>query len=465
MTRRPDLPPDAEGSPATQESANGRRSSSRDVLNRYRPSFQAYTHSAFLYLQAREAESATLPGDEQTSIDRAESLKDRQRSLLVAKRQSFATASERRKEDVCDEAKQRRINEAAARRDSEAARSALGGLMDRIRSLASKGYDDLTARGISPPQRRDSLPDAPSVITRYGSPELGIDAMRDKIETSLSDIDVLYAKWENANNRQKVLVRLGALGLAVIAVSTFAVIIHSEHPTPRHSANTVIVSNSVTRGTELEFVSIPAGEFDMGSEKGDPREQPVHHVRITRPFEIGKYEVTQAQWEALMSSNPSWSKGPDLPVAQVSWNDVQGFLTKLNLHRDGHRYRLPTEAQWEYAARAGSRGNDQSNLNSIAWYDQTSNSNPHPVGQKQPNAWGLYDVLGNVMEWCQDWYGDYPAGLVSDPKGPPFGKERVLRGGSCVDGRWWLRVSNRGWGNPDLSAGYFIGFRCVREVK
>ena len=149
-----------------------------------------------------------------------------------------------------------------------------------------------------------------------------------------------------------------------------------------------------------EFVRIPAGEFEMGCSSGDSDclslEKPQHHVRISKGFEMGKYLVTQAMWKSVMGTNPSRFKGADRPVERVSWNDVQEFLQRLNTQNDGYHYRLPTEAEWEYAARAGSTSSRYGELNAVAWYSGNSGKETHPVGQKQPNAWGLYDMLGNV---------------------------------------------------------------------
>ena len=173
----------------------------------------------------------------------------------------------------------------------------------------------------------------------------------------------------------------------------------------------------------------------MGSEKGDNDEKPVHKVTITKPFYMGKYEVTQEQWEAVMGSNPSNFKGAKNPVEQVSWEDCEKFIGKLKEKVSGRDFRLPTEAEWEYACRAGSTtdycyGDGDESLDEYAWYYGNSESKTHPVGQKKANAWGLYDMHGNVWEWCSDWYGDYADGAVSDPKGPESGSARVLRGGS-----------------------------------
>ncbi len=177
----------------------------------------------------------------------------------------------------------------------------------------------------------------------------------------------------------------------------------------------------------MEFVLIPPGSFQMGcsseSEDCASDEKPRHEVEISQAFLLGKYEVTQAQWEAVMGNNPSWFEGAKYPVENVSWNDVQEFIAKL-LEKEGVQYRLPTEAEWEYAARAGSRtaycfGDDKNQLRNYAWYDREDGM--HPVGKKMPNAWGLYDMHGNVWEWVQDWYGGYSDGFERDPEGPRAG--------------------------------------------
>jgi formylglycine-generating enzyme required for sulfatase activity len=206
----------------------------------------------------------------------------------------------------------------------------------------------------------------------------------------------------------------------------------------------------------------------MGCSPGDPDcdmfEKPSHKVQITKSFEMGRYEVTQAQWQGVMGSQPSYFKGSDLPVEQVTWGAAQSFLAKLNAFSDGYRYRLPTEAEWEYAARAGTTGPYYGNLDAIAWYYNIGGQT-HPVGQKPPNAWGLYDMLGNVWEWCQDWYGSYPSGTVIDPTGPSSGSSRILRGGSWNFPQSYLRVSCRYTrSSPDIGNGErIVGLRCVRE--
>jgi formylglycine-generating enzyme required for sulfatase activity len=208
-------------------------------------------------------------------------------------------------------------------------------------------------------------------------------------------------------------------------------------------------------GVKMDFVLIRAGTFRMGSDRGDPDELPIHQVTITKPFYMDVYEVTQAQWKALMGNNPSHFKGDDLPVESVSWTDCQSFLAKLKekLPR-GMTCRLPTEAEWEYACRAGSTteycdGDGEGFLYRGAWYCRNSEGKTHPVGQKRPNAWGLYDVHGNVWEWCSDWYGEYDAASVSDPKGPSSGTHRVMRGASWGDSWPITRTAYRGMDDPN----------------
>ena len=231
---------------------------------------------------------------------------------------------------------------------------------------------------------------------------------------------------------------------------------------------------------DMEFVRVPAGEFLMGSASAEARgdERPLTLVRISQGFSLGKYEVPQAEWQAVMGNNPSNFQhcGPNCPVENVSWNDVQRFIGKLNAAVGDERYRLPTEAEWEYAARAGiwtdtpaggrrilGRSN-ASLLDGIAWYagnsevsyagghdcsfwDEkqyaSSRCGPHPVGLKAPNEWGLHDMLGNVWEWTRDWYGDYPGGSLTAPRGPGSGSGRVSRGGGWVDRAGGCRVSAR----------------------
>ncbi len=233
---------------------------------------------------------------------------------------------------------------------------------------------------------------------------------------------------------------------------------------------------------KLKMIWIPAGTFTMGTEdeakwvksvkskyndlkpagwaecklkKVNPSETPVTRVTLTKGFYLGETEVTQAQWESVMGINPSVSKGPNRPVEQVSWEDCMEFCRKLTAReraagRLGPKqvYRLPTEAEWEYACRAGSRGeycfgDEEKRLGEFAWYGANAGVRTHEVGTRRANAWGLYDVHGNVWEWCQDWYDAYAGGEVSDPTGALKSDFPVFRGGSWDDPAWWCRSAYR----------------------
>ena len=216
----------------------------------------------------------------------------------------------------------------------------------------------------------------------------------------------------------------------------------------------------------MEFVWVPAGEFRMGSTSSEADYDEVLGAqwRISRGFWMGKYEVTQAEWQGVMGSNPSEFAdcGRSCPVETVSWDGAQEFIGRLNGQAGGNRYRLPTEAEWEYAARAGTTGDRYAaNLDAIAWYDDNSEGRTHPVGQKAPNAWGLHDMLGNVYEWVADWYDSYPRGTVTDPRGPASGSFRVTRGGGWVSIAGACRSSDRNGGAPGNRYGN-LGFRLLR---
>ena len=224
----------------------------------------------------------------------------------------------------------------------------------------------------------------------------------------------------------------------------------------------------------LEMVEVEGGTFTMGatSEQGIDafdNEKPAHQVTLST-FSIGKYEVTQALWQEIMGSNPSEFKGDLLPVENVSWNDCQEFLRKLNARKgefgitDGRTFRLPTEAEWEYAARGGklSKGfkySGSNNLGDVAWCDENS-GNTHPVGTKQPNELGIYDMSGNVWEWCQDWFGGYSSDAQTNPQGPASGSRRVRRGGCWVSNAQYGRVSYRSSSTPVLR-NLSLGLRLV----
>ena len=209
-------------------------------------------------------------------------------------------------------------------------------------------------------------------------------------------------------------------------------------------------------------------------EKGSTKEYPRHAVHITKPFYMGRYEVTQGQWLAVMGYNhPSNFVSADRPVDEVSYNDVQRFLIRLNELEKGSLYRLPTEAEWEYAARAGSDaaycfGDDGKGelLSQYAWFEQNSNLQSHPVGSLLPNSWGLYDMHGNVAEWVSDWYDKnyYSTSPQEDPMGPLTGTKRVVRGGSWIHQAYSCRSAFRGYFSVDYTDSDF-GFRVVKEIR
>ena len=216
------------------------------------------------------------------------------------------------------------------------------------------------------------------------------------------------------------------------------------------------------------MVHVEGGTFTMGttSEQGKDAyddERPAHQVTLSS-FSIGKYEVTQEEWEAVMGNNPSSFKGAKRPVERVSWSDCQEFIRKLNT-MTGKRFRLPTEAEWEYAARGGNKsigykyaGSD--NLDRVAWYDSNSGNATHDIGQKSPNELGLYDMSGNVWEWCQDWYGGYSSNSQTNPSGPSSGSYRVYRGGSWSYSARNCLVSLRNDASPG-NAYFNLGLRLA----
>jgi formylglycine-generating enzyme required for sulfatase activity len=228
------------------------------------------------------------------------------------------------------------------------------------------------------------------------------------------------------------------------------------------------------------MVRVPAGEFQMGTATAEADEGPVHRVHISHAFEIGKFEVTQAQWETVMldphakagavrmtpegvtiGNNPAHFKGASLPVESVSWDDIQAFLTRLNARDRDHTYRLPTEAEWEYACQ-----DDATSLPTKAWYKDNCAGRTHPVGDKQPNARGMFDTLGNVAEWVQDWYSAtyYAESSVDDPRGPASGSYRVFRGGCWLDPAERCRATARNFEFP-VSRLNNVGFRVVRTPR
>lgn len=222
----------------------------------------------------------------------------------------------------------------------------------------------------------------------------------------------------------------------------------------------------------MRMRQIPAGTFLMGSppgERGRDNDERLHEVTFSKPFYLGVYEVTQAQWAAVMGTHPSFFNGRQShPVEQVSWEDCQKFIERLNTMGIGS-FRLPTEAEWEYAARAGTKsafhwGDYGDTAGEYAWFEGNSQGQTHEVGTRKPNAWGLHDMAGNVYEWCQDWMGNYRADRQTDPRGPFSGSFRVYRGGSWYTSAVFCRSALR-YGSSPSSRRANLGFRLAREVE
>lgn len=218
-----------------------------------------------------------------------------------------------------------------------------------------------------------------------------------------------------------------------------------------------------------EMIFVEGGTFKMGSKSGEDDEKPVHSVTLSA-FNIGKYEVTQAQWAAVMRSNPSHFKDcEECPVENVSWNDVQEYIQKLNA-QTGKKYRLPTESEWEYAAKGGKSSigftySGSNEMNAVVWNTENCGGKTHKVGGKQANELGIYDMTGNVWEWCSDWYGPYSSYDETNPPGASSGKSRVLRGGSWDDSGNYCRTSIRLRGFNPSDWNYNSGFRLVLPVR
>ena len=249
-------------------------------------------------------------------------------------------------------------------------------------------------------------------------------------------------------------------------------------------------AKTITTPGGLTMALIPAGEFEMGDNKGDPDERPAHKVQVSA-FYMDTHEVTQKAYEALVQQNPSKSKGPDKPVEQVDWYHAVLFCNMRSLKEglkpcydsktlagdfNANGYRLPTEAEWEYACRAGTResysfGSDAAKLKAYAWFKANAGQAPHPVGQKNPNAWGLYDMHGNVAEWCHDFYSEtfYSQSPGKDPHGPISGDKCPLRGGSWRSSEDGCRSSARNSETLRFADACFgsdaCGFRCVKSAR
>ena len=292
------------------------------------------------------------------------------------------------------------------------------------------------------------------------SPRKGVSQTRKQIHQLASRIHPDRKEDKKSRNHWALFI-IGSVVIVGLISLLAKVIGEYNEPSPSSSG---IIENLVNN-----MVYVEGGTFTMGatSEQGSDAyddEKPAHQVTLSS-FSIGKYEVTQEEWETVMGSNPSEYKGKKLPVENVSWDDCQEFIRKLNQMTD-KQFRLPTEAEWEYAARGGSKSRGYkyaggSDLGSVAWYEGNSGSKTHEVGQKQPNELGLYDMSGNVYEWCQDWYGDYSSSSQTNPTGPSSGSYRVFRGGGWSSLARLCRVSHR-CDNAPGHRDYYLGLRLAQ---
>ncbi len=232
---------------------------------------------------------------------------------------------------------------------------------------------------------------------------------------------------------------------------------------PETAASTTPVAEAVAAPSIFEFVTIPAGMFFMGDDTESQDQRPRHQVRISKPFEMAKTETTEKQWNEVMTGK---AQGSELPKSAVSFNEVQAFLAKLNAKNDGYLYRLPTEAEWEYAAMARATTNRPRNAADVAWYSDNAGQQKHPVGELLPNAFGLHDMLGNVCEWTSDWYNNeyYAESPKVDPKGPATGEARVYRGGGFTAQGMLLATTWR-FAEPPGTKNDEVGFRVVRTKR
>ena len=365
-----------------------------------------------------------------------------------------------------------------------------GGLAKTTLSLENRGQDSVQVKVDTSDLAKDKEgqwvlvdmhnQDAPDLTTAkscrhwlsLGKTETEIIDIEPESTTSL-DLEIQIPS--TAKDTYWAAVRINLLYTQVGGASSryaFVVPVVLEMKEPELSVKTPI-SLDLGNGITLEFVHIPAGTFDMGSKPNekfrDDDEGPVRSVQITQAFYLGKYEITQSQYTAVMGENPSYHRGSNLPVESVSWDDAIAFCKCLS-QKIGRSVRLPTEAEWEYACRAGTdtgyywcNHTSFSQTFDYAWSSQNGIEGTHGVGQKKPNQWGLYDMAGNVWEWCADWYADsYEKASFVDPKGPGSGKYRVLRGGSWDYSAVRCLSANRSWDPPsDRRSNY--GFRVALD--
>ena len=343
------------------------------------------------------------------------------------------------------------------------------------------GKDDLTIFYTEPIQPVESITLSQTSLNL----QLDSDPMRLTATVEPSNADNTSVEWMSSNEEVATVSSRGTVeavgeGTATIictaadgsgVTATCEVTVGNQTPTPQPGGTTTYTVN----GVSFKMVSVTGGTFKMGAQKtssgsanydddADDDEAPVHNVTLS-DYKIGETEVTQELYQAVMGTNPSNWLGAKLPVEKVSWNDCQTFITKLNA-ATGQTFRLPTEAEWEFAARGGTKSqgykySGSNTLGDVAWYTDNSGSKTHEVGTKQPNELGLYDMSGNVYEWCQDWFGDYSSSAQSNPTGATSGSYRVRRGGSWNFTARCCRVTYRLSNTPTYAYSY-LGFRLAQ---
>ncbi len=311
-------------------------------------------------------------------------------------------------------------------------------------------------------------------------PGFGVEA-----PPALVSIGAIMSRFDRCRSRCAALVALGILHVSAAAPGALDTAPGSGATPVIGTAPEVLPGiawknpNALAAGTAVSVVSgthrwtvrwVPAGSFIMGSPLDEPdrdKDEVPHAVVFSRGFFMAETECTQAQWQAIVTNNPSHGRMPEQPVNRVSWKDAEDYCRRLTqVHRaqglipEGWAWELPTEAQWEYACRAGTTGPFAGELSDLAWIESNSEGKAHAVKTRKPNAWGLYDLHGNVWEWCRDWYGDYPTHSVRDPIGPSAGTFRCYRGGSRIYGSRRARSAIRGAMTPEMKGDY-LGFRPV----
>ena len=301
-------------------------------------------------------------------------------------------------------------------------------------------------------------------------------AMKGRHERTQSIAEFVSNLENRANKSKQPVFKSGWLWAVVIAVAIVAIWLMvpfnkgaSSDNSSNDSDSTPKIKTFYANGVSFDMVEVEGGTFRMGatSEQGSDydfyKPIPVHSVTLSSYY-IGKIEVTQALWRAVMGNNPSWFKGDNLPVECVSWYDCQKFIRKLNA-LTGQHFRLPTEAEWKFACRGGNNSlgykySGSDNIDNVAWYTDNSGYTSYPVATKSPNELGIYDMSGNVWEWCSDWYGDYTSGALTNPKGPESGSDRVIRGGYWNNDARCCRSTNR-FDNAPSNRYEFLGLRLA----